>query len=89
MQLTQNIRYASYMLRLQLTQNADCPIWIVSMESTKTGEMRWFPNLDVFIQFMQGEFGNNAQAKELLSIIFPEIAYQTSENLETDIGANE
>jgi len=89
MQLTPNIRYASFMLRLQWTQNNDCPTWVVSMQSTKTGELRWFPNLDALFQFLQGEFGNSAQTKESLSITLPEIDHQTSENLKTDIGANE
>ena len=59
------------------------------MQSTKTGELRWFPSLDALIQYLQSEFGNNAQTKEPLSITLPEIDLQTSENRETDIGANE
>ena len=53
-----NSRYASFMLRLQWTQNDDCPTWVVSMQSTKTGELRWFPNLDALILFLRDEFGN-------------------------------
>ena len=59
------------------------------MQSTKTGELRWFPSLDALIQYLQSEFGNNAQTKEPLSITLPEIDLQPSENRETDIGANE
>ena len=55
--MTPNIRYASFMLRLQWTQNDDCPTWIVSMQSTKTGELRWFPSLEALIQFLRDEFG--------------------------------
>jgi hypothetical protein len=60
--VTPNIRYASFMLRLQWTQNDDCPTWIVSMQSTKTGELRWFPNLDALILFLRDEFGGCEQA---------------------------
>ncbi len=51
-------RYASYMLRLQWTYNDDQPTWLVSMQSTETGELCWFPNLDALVQFLGDEFGN-------------------------------
>lgn len=53
-----NIRYASFMLRLQWTQNDDRPTWLVSMQSTKTGELRWFPSLEALIQFLRDEYGS-------------------------------
>ncbi len=89
MHVTPDIRYASFMLRMQLIQNDDHPAWVVSMQSTKTGELRRFPNLDALVQFLQGEFGNCAPTKEALSTALPEIDCQTSESLESDIGAND
>lgn len=56
--MTPNIRYASFMLRLQWIQNDDHPAWVVSMQSTKTGELRWFPNLNALVQFLWDEFGD-------------------------------
>ena len=62
--MTPNIRYASFMLRLQWTQNDGRPTWVVSMQSTKTGELRWFPNLDALIQFLRDEFDNCEETKD-------------------------
>lgn len=63
--------YASYMLRLQWAKNNTEPTWIVSMQSTKTGEMRWFPSLEALIAFLHEEFdvsespgGEEAGARE-------------------------
>jgi hypothetical protein len=46
------------MLRLQWAQNDDQPTWVVSMQSTKTGALRWFPNLEALIQYLRDEFGD-------------------------------
>ena len=54
--LTPEICYASYMLRLQRVRSEDHPTWIVSMQSTKTGELRRFPNLEGLITFLKEEF---------------------------------
>jgi hypothetical protein len=48
--------YTSYMLRLHWAQNADHPTWVASIQSTKTGELRWFPNVDALILFLRDEF---------------------------------
>lgn len=66
MYLTPNDRYASFMLRLQWAKNDELPTWVVSMQSTKTGELRWFPNLDALIAFLRDEFGerNGEKAEE-------------------------
>jgi hypothetical protein len=45
------------MLRLQKVQDDQHPTWLVSMQSTKTGELRWFPNLMSLVQFLYEEFG--------------------------------
>lgn len=52
------MRYSSYLLRLQWMQNGDAPTWVTSIQSTQSGEFRSFPNLNAFIQFLQGEFGD-------------------------------
>ena len=54
--MTSNDRYASFLLRLQRAQNENCPIWLTCIQSTKTGELRWFPTLEAFIQFLHEEF---------------------------------
>lgn len=51
-------RYSSFMLRFQWMKNNQQPTWIVSMQRTGTGELRWFPNLDALITFLREEFGN-------------------------------
>jgi hypothetical protein len=55
--VTQNSRYASFMLRLQQAQNDNHPTWLASIQSTKTGELRWFPSLDALVTFLRDEFG--------------------------------
>lgn len=57
MQLAPKIRYVSFLLRLQWTESDSYPAWIVSMQSTKTGELHWFPNLEAVIQFLRDEYG--------------------------------
>ena len=86
--MTTNIDYASFMLRLQWMENDDHPAWVVSMQSTKTGELRWFSNLDGLIQFLQKEFGC-APINVSLSMTLPEIDDQPVESLETDIAAKD
>ncbi len=66
-------RYASYMLRLQWMQNDDCPTWVVSMQSTKTGETRWFSDLDALYQFLRIEFALCKQMKDA-SLPVPQVA---------------
>lgn len=55
--MTPDERYASFLLRLQWMKNGQQPTWIVSMQSTKTGTLRWFPNLEALITFLREEFG--------------------------------
>ncbi len=49
-------RYASFMLRFQWAKNDKQPTWLISMQSTKTGQLRWFPNLEALIAFLREEF---------------------------------
>ncbi len=56
--MTPDNRYASFMLRFQRMKNDKEPTWIVSMQKTGTGELRWFPNLDALIAFLREEFGD-------------------------------
>lgn len=80
MHLTPKIRYASFMLRLQWTQSDDHPTWMISMQSTKTGELRWFPNLNALIKFLQDEFGGYEELKVFQSIVLPETDHQLPKN---------
>lgn len=56
--------YASFLLRLQWIQNKDKPTWVVSMQSSKTGELHRFPNLDTFVQFLRSEFKDQGMLTE-------------------------
>lgn len=84
-----NIRYASFMLRLQLTQNDDSPLWIVSMESTKTGELRWFPNLEGAIQFLRDEYGNCNLVSDTVQTFLPDTEIEIFEKTAPDSGIND
>jgi hypothetical protein len=44
--------YASYLLRLWFTQRANGCAWIASIQSTATGELHRFPDLDTLVQFL-------------------------------------
>ncbi len=77
--MTPNI-YNSYMLRLHWAQNSDHPTWVASIQSTKTGELRWFPNVDALIQFLQEEFGNYEQTQNAKTVTSLEKNDQTMEN---------
>jgi hypothetical protein len=58
--LPQNSNYASFLIRFHWTHNGDKPTWVVSIQSTKTGEQRWFPNLEALIDYLQTEYGDEA-----------------------------
>ena len=49
--------YTSYLLRLWCAQQEDGHTWIACVQSTATGERRWFPNLEALVQFLRDEFG--------------------------------
>jgi hypothetical protein len=51
------------MLRLQYEQNDNHPTWLVSLQSTKTGELHWFPSLDALVQFLRNEFGGCEESR--------------------------
>ncbi len=56
--------YSSFLLRLQPAQDADRPTWLVSLQSTKTGQLRWFPNLDALLEHLRSEFGSQPEGAE-------------------------
>ncbi len=62
--MTPDDRYASFMLRFQWMKNDQQPTWIVSMQKTGTGELRWFPNLEALIAFLREEFDASEGGKE-------------------------
>jgi hypothetical protein len=80
MHLASNNRYASFLLRLQWTQNDSRPTWLVSMQSTKTGELHWFPNLDGLIEFLRDEFDNCKQEPNSKTAALPKKDDHTSGN---------
>jgi hypothetical protein len=49
--------YASFLIRMQRTHSGASPTWIISMRSTKTGELHWFPSLDALVAFLQKTYG--------------------------------
>jgi hypothetical protein len=49
------------MLRLQQAQNDNRRTWLVSIQSTKTGNLHRFPNLDALITFLRDEFGEQGK----------------------------
>ncbi|MCA9957591.1 MAG: hypothetical protein H6665_16015 [Ardenticatenaceae bacterium] len=65
MRTAPKMQYISFMLRLQWAQNDGCPTWVVSIQSTMTGELHRFPSLDALIQFLLDEFGDYGETKSL------------------------
>jgi hypothetical protein len=53
-------------------QDQDHPTWLVSMQSTKTGELRWFPSLEALIQYLREEFGNCEPSQKAEIAALPE-----------------
>jgi len=66
--LTSNLRYVSYLMRLQQVQAENKLTWVASMQCIKTGELICFENLDTLILFIQQEYGNSNRPSELQSI---------------------
>ncbi len=64
--MPRNKRYASFMLRLQRSENNAGSIWVSSIQSMKTGELRWFPNLEALITFLRGEFAEGEEDAEIV-----------------------
>lgn len=64
MHLTPNNGYASFMLRLQQAQSDNHPTWLISIQSTKTGKLQWFPSLDALVTFLRDEFGEHEKNNE-------------------------
>jgi hypothetical protein len=56
--LTKNPDYNSFLFRFRRAMNDDQPIWIVSVQNTRTGQQQYFSSLDGLIQFLQNEFGS-------------------------------
>ena len=57
-----NITYASYLLRFWQVQNDKHAVWVVSVQSTATGGLRRFPNVEALIEFLRSEFGRREPA---------------------------
>jgi len=57
--------YVSFLIRMQRARSDDRPTWIILMRSTKTGELRWFPNLDSLVTFLQQTYGTGETARNV------------------------
>ncbi len=57
--------YASYLIRMRSVQKQDRHVWVVSMQSTATGELRAFPNVEALVVFLLTEFGEGDQSTDL------------------------
>lgn len=57
--------YASYLLRLQRVQADVGCAWIISTQSTATGELRQFANLEALLCFLREEFGGCERVKDV------------------------
>lgn len=53
------------MLRFQQVNTEAKQSWVVSTQSTKSGELRYYSNLDELIQFLQMEFENLEKEQSL------------------------
>ena len=59
--------YASYLLRLRLSEQEGQPTWRASLESTRDGQRIEFPSLEALIDFLRARIGpakNDAAGKE-------------------------
>jgi hypothetical protein len=57
--------YCSFFVSMKQVQTEDFRTWIVAVRDVRTGHQQIFSNLDGLIQFLQTEFGNTAEHKEL------------------------
>lgn len=53
--------YSSFLLRFRQMQNDGDPTWVISIQSTKTGQKWCFSSLDGLIQFLEREYGNDTE----------------------------
>jgi hypothetical protein len=56
--------YTSYLLRLRRVQSDTGRSWLASLQSTATGAEQWFVDVNALVEFLQGEFGDHAQASK-------------------------
>jgi hypothetical protein len=85
MHLTPNNGYASFMLRLQQAQSDNHPTWLISIQSTKTGNLRRFPSLDALIAFLRDEFGEQGKNDKSTKT---ELNYEQSTTSPSEPGVN-
>lgn len=56
--------YASYLLRLRCSNGELGQVWRASLESTRSGEIRHFANLQELITFLNSQFQEGPPANE-------------------------
>jgi hypothetical protein len=49
-------RYASYLLRLWMSEEDGLPVWRASLESTRTRQRRSFAGMQALVEFLETEF---------------------------------
>jgi hypothetical protein len=49
-------RYASYLLRLWMSEEDGLPVWRASLESTRTRQRQNFAGMRALIKFLENEF---------------------------------
>jgi hypothetical protein len=54
-----NEDYASYLLRLRKIQIDQQSTWVASLQSTSSGERRFFPGVAALAAFLIAEYGGN------------------------------
>ena len=52
-----NVVYASYLLRLRQVQNDERAMWVASVQSTASGQVRSFPSVEALARFLEAEYG--------------------------------
>lgn len=59
-----NTIYASYLLRLRQVQDNGRAVWVASLQSTVSGELRSFPSVEALVRFLETEYGGCKTADE-------------------------
>ena len=54
--------YTSYLLRFWCAEKDGRQTWIACLQSTATGERRWFPDLEALVRFLRDELGGDGPA---------------------------
>jgi hypothetical protein len=59
-----NNDYASYLFRFYRVRGVTGILWLASAQSTATGEVHRFANLEALVEFLRGAFGESEKTKD-------------------------